>query len=101
MAAEHEAQSTGEYIRHHLTFLANKEQTAIIDFSVDQLGQRVLVGVPRRRVRRQLLARRAPGHRRACRAGFLAFIEIVVRIHRQPVGDMLPRHKQASSRRWR
>jgi F-type H+-transporting ATPase subunit a len=32
--AEHEAQSTGEYIRHHITFLANKEQTAIVDFSV-------------------------------------------------------------------
>jgi F-type H+-transporting ATPase subunit a len=34
MAAEHEPQSTGEYIRHHITFLSNKEQTAIIDFSV-------------------------------------------------------------------
>jgi F-type H+-transporting ATPase subunit a len=32
--AEHEAHSTGEYIRHHITFLTNKEQTAIVDFSV-------------------------------------------------------------------
>jgi F-type H+-transporting ATPase subunit a len=32
--AEHEAPTTGEYIRHHITFLSNKEQTAIIDFSV-------------------------------------------------------------------
>jgi F-type H+-transporting ATPase subunit a len=32
--AEHEVPSTGEYIRHHITFLSNKEQTAIIDFSV-------------------------------------------------------------------
>jgi F-type H+-transporting ATPase subunit a len=29
-----EAHSTGEYIRHHITFLSNKEQTAIVDFSV-------------------------------------------------------------------
>ena len=34
MAAEHEVPSTGEYIRHHITFLSNKEQTAIVDFSV-------------------------------------------------------------------
>lgn len=34
MAAEHEAPSTGEYIRHHITFLSNKEQTAVVDFSV-------------------------------------------------------------------
>jgi F-type H+-transporting ATPase subunit a len=32
--AEHEAPSIGEYIRHHITFLSNKEQTAIVDFSV-------------------------------------------------------------------
>ena len=33
--AEHEGTpSTGEYIRHHITFLSNKEQTAIVDFSV-------------------------------------------------------------------
>lgn len=32
--AEHEAQSTGEYIRHHITFLSSKEQTSIVDFSV-------------------------------------------------------------------
>ncbi len=32
--AEHEAPSFGEYIRHHITFLSNKEQTAIVDFSV-------------------------------------------------------------------
>jgi F-type H+-transporting ATPase subunit a len=34
MAAEHEAPSIGEYIRHHITFLANKKQTAVVDFSV-------------------------------------------------------------------
>jgi F-type H+-transporting ATPase subunit a len=34
MAAEQEAPSFGEYIRHHITFLSNKEQTAIVDFSV-------------------------------------------------------------------
>jgi F-type H+-transporting ATPase subunit a len=32
--AEHEAPSFGEYIRHHITFLSNKEQTAIVDLSV-------------------------------------------------------------------
>jgi F-type H+-transporting ATPase subunit a len=32
--AQHEAPSIGEYIRHHITFLANKEQTAVVDFSV-------------------------------------------------------------------
>jgi F-type H+-transporting ATPase subunit a len=32
--AEHEAPSIGEYIEHHNTFLSNKEQTGIIDFSV-------------------------------------------------------------------
>lgn len=32
--AEHDVLSTGEYIRHHLTFLSNKEQTALVDFSV-------------------------------------------------------------------
>jgi F-type H+-transporting ATPase subunit a len=32
--AEHEAPSIGEYIRHHITFLSNKEQTAIVDMSV-------------------------------------------------------------------
>jgi F-type H+-transporting ATPase subunit a len=32
--AEHEAQSSGEYIRHHIEFLANKEQTGIFDFTV-------------------------------------------------------------------
>lgn len=32
--AEHEVPSTGEYIRHHITFLSNKEQTAVVDFSV-------------------------------------------------------------------
>ena len=32
--AEHEAPSIGEYIQHHITFLSNKEQTAIVDFSV-------------------------------------------------------------------
>ena len=34
MAAEHEAPSIGEYIRHHITFLANKKQTAVLDMSV-------------------------------------------------------------------
>lgn len=34
MAAEHESQSIGEYIGHHIKFLANKEQTAIVDMSV-------------------------------------------------------------------
>ncbi len=32
--AEHEVPSFGEYIRHHIGFLANKEQTAFVDFSV-------------------------------------------------------------------
>jgi F-type H+-transporting ATPase subunit a len=32
--AEHEVPSTGEYIRHHITFLSNKEQTGIVDLSV-------------------------------------------------------------------
>jgi F-type H+-transporting ATPase subunit a len=31
---EQEAPRIGEYIEHHITFLANKEQTAIVDFSV-------------------------------------------------------------------
>jgi F-type H+-transporting ATPase subunit a len=32
--AAEQAESAGEYIRHHLTFLANKEATGIVDFSV-------------------------------------------------------------------
>lgn len=32
--AEHEAPSIGEYIGHHIKFLSNKEQTAVVDFSV-------------------------------------------------------------------
>ena len=32
--SENVVPSTGEYIRHHITFLSNKEQTAIVDFSV-------------------------------------------------------------------
>ncbi len=32
--SEHEAVSTGEYIRHHITFLSNKEPTGVIDFSI-------------------------------------------------------------------
>jgi hypothetical protein len=27
--AEHEAQSTGEYIRHHITFLTNKDNGGV------------------------------------------------------------------------
>jgi F-type H+-transporting ATPase subunit a len=34
MAAEHETPSIGEYIGHHITFLANKKQTAVVDMSV-------------------------------------------------------------------
>ena len=34
MAAEHEAPSIGEYIRHHITFLANEKQTAVVDMSI-------------------------------------------------------------------
>jgi F-type H+-transporting ATPase subunit a len=34
MAAEHETPSVGEYIGHHIKFLANKEQTAVVDMSV-------------------------------------------------------------------
>ncbi len=33
-APSHEATSIGEYIEHHITFLSNKEQTAVVDFSV-------------------------------------------------------------------
>jgi F-type H+-transporting ATPase subunit a len=46
--AEHETQSFGEYIRHHIAFLANKEQTAIVDFSVihwDSIFWSVLLGL--------------------------------------------------------
>jgi F-type H+-transporting ATPase subunit a len=34
MAAEHETPSIGEYISHHITFLANKKQTTVVDMSV-------------------------------------------------------------------
>ncbi len=34
MAEHGEAPNTGEYILHHLQFLKNKEQTALVDFSV-------------------------------------------------------------------
>ena len=46
--AEHEAPSVGEYIRHHITFLSNKEQTAIVDFSVvnwDSVGWSVFLAL--------------------------------------------------------
>jgi F-type H+-transporting ATPase subunit a len=32
--AEHATPTIGEYIRHHITFLANKEQKGIVDFTV-------------------------------------------------------------------
>ena len=48
MAAEHEAPSIGEYIRHHITFLSNKEQTAIVDFTVvnwDSVGWSIFLAL--------------------------------------------------------
>jgi len=84
--AEHEAPTTGEYIRHHITFLSNKEQTSIIDFSVinwDSVGWSVLLAVVFAGsfylVTRKLTAG-AP-------RGFQSFIELVVEFVDNTVRD--------------
>jgi len=46
--AEHDVPGTGEYIPHHIHFLTNKEQTAVVDFSVvnwDSVGWSVFLAL--------------------------------------------------------
>jgi F-type H+-transporting ATPase subunit a len=84
--AEHEAPTTGEYIRHHITFLSNKEQTSIIDFSVinwDSVAWSVLLAIVFA-ASFYLAARKATA---GTPRGFQAFVELVVEFVDNTVRD--------------
>jgi F-type H+-transporting ATPase subunit a len=84
--AEHEAPTTGEYIRHHITFLSNKEQTAIIDFSVinwDSVAWSVLLAIAFG-ASFYLATRKATA---GAPRGFQSFIELVVEFVDNTVRD--------------
>jgi F-type H+-transporting ATPase subunit a len=84
--AEHEAPTTGEYIRHHITFLSNKEQTSIVDFSVinwDSVAWSVFLAIVFL-ASFYLVARKATA---GTPRGFQAFIELVVEFVDNTVRD--------------
>jgi F-type H+-transporting ATPase subunit a len=84
--AEHEAPTTGEYIRHHITFLSNKEQTSIIDFSVinwDSVAWSVLLAIAFG-ASFYLATRKATA---GAPRGFQSFIELVVEFVDNTVRD--------------
>jgi F-type H+-transporting ATPase subunit a len=84
--AEHEAPTTGEYIRHHITFLSNKEQTSIIDFSVinwDSVAWSVFLAIAFA-ASFYLATRKATA---GAPRGFQSFIELVVEFVDNTVRD--------------
>jgi F-type H+-transporting ATPase subunit a len=84
--AEHEVPSTGEYIRHHITFLSNKEQTSIVDFSVvnwDSVAWSVLLAIAFA-ASFYFAARKATA---GAPRGFQSFIELVVEFVDNTVRD--------------
>ena len=85
--AEHEGPpSTGEYIRHHITFLSSKEQTAIVDFSVinwDSVFWSVLLAIVFA-TSFYLAARKATA---GAPRGFQSFIELMVEFVDNTVRD--------------
>lgn len=93
MAAEHavsEAPTAGEYIRHHLTFLSNKEPAGIIDFSVihwDMVFFSVLLAVLFG-ASFYIAARRATRSVSAAPTGFLSFVEMLVEFVDTQVRDV-------------
>jgi len=93
MAAEHavsEAPTAGEYIRHHLTFLSNKEPKGIIDFSVihwDMVFFSVLLAVLFG-ASFYIAARRATRSVATAPSGFLSFVELLVEFVDTQVRDV-------------
>jgi F-type H+-transporting ATPase subunit a len=84
--AEHETQTTGEYILHHITFLSSKKQTAIVDFSVinwDSVFWSVFLAIVFA-ASFYLAARKATA---GAPRGFQAFIELVVEFVDNTVRD--------------
>src|SRR5262245_5622345 len=93
MAAEHavnEAPTAGEYIRHHLTFLSNKEASGIIDFSVihwDMVFFSVLLAVLFGGSF-YVAARKATRTVDQAPTGFLSFVELLVEFVDTQVRDV-------------
>src|SRR5262245_49353261 len=93
MAAEHavnEAPTAGEYIRHHLTFLSNKEASSIIDFSVIHWDM-VFFSVALAAlffVSFYIAARRAARSVDQAPSGFQSFVEILVEFIDTQVRDV-------------
>jgi len=94
MAAEHAVseapQTAGEYIRHHLTFLSNKEPRNIIDFSVihwDMVFFSVLLAVLFG-ASFYIAARRAARSVDKAPSGFLSFVELLVEFVDTQVRDV-------------
>jgi len=86
MAEHHDVPTTGEYIRHHITFLSNKEQTAIVDFSVinwDSVGWSIFLAIAFAGSF-WLAARKAT---EGAPRGFQSFIELVVEFVDNTVRD--------------
>jgi F-type H+-transporting ATPase subunit a len=84
--AEHETQTTGEYILHHITFLSSKKQTEIVDFSVinwDSVFWSVFLAIVFA-TSFYLAARKATA---GAPRGFQAFIELVVEFVDNTVRD--------------
>jgi F-type H+-transporting ATPase subunit a len=96
MAAEHavnEAPTAGEYIRHHLTFLSNKEASGIIDFSVihwDMVFFSVLLAVLFGGSF-YIAARKATRSVDKAPSGFLSFVELLVEFVNTQVRDVFGR----------
>ena len=93
MAAEHavnQAPTAGEYIRHHLTFLSNKEPKGIIDFSVihwDMVFFSVLLAVLFGGSF-YIAARKATRSVSTAPSGFLSFVELLVEFVDTQVRDV-------------
>jgi F-type H+-transporting ATPase subunit a len=84
--AEHETQTTGEYILHHITFLSSKKQTALVDFSVvnwDSVFWSAFLAIVFA-TSFYLAARKATA---GAPRGFQAFIELVVEFVDNTVRD--------------
>ncbi|HEY1282869.1 MAG TPA: F0F1 ATP synthase subunit A [Steroidobacteraceae bacterium] len=96
MAAEHavsEAPTAGEYIRHHLTFLSNKEAKGIIDFSVihwDMVFFSVLLAVLFG-ASFYIAARKSARSVSSAPSGFQSFVELLVEFVDTQVRDVFGR----------
>jgi F-type H+-transporting ATPase subunit a len=100
MAAEHAVaeapQTAGEYIRHHLTFLSNKEPKGIIDFSVihwDMVFFSVLLAVLFG-ASFYMAARRSARSIDSAPRGFQSFVELLVEFVDTQVRDVFGKSHQ-------